>query len=244
MSSPKILVWDLEFRASQKYNGSLTIYPGYIICFSCKRLGENKVRTYSALTHPGNKITDDKNLVEAIGNELRDADIHVFHYGAKADFKFIQTKLLYYGFDRIPIPAAMIDTCKIAQQNLALKSNSLSMLAKFLGLPEQKMEITEDQWYDAFTGHAPTLKIIEKRCASDVRLTEEVYKRLKPLYPNHPMIRRVDFLMQSEYPQKCPDCGAKTHSDGMVATAKTWKERWRCRQCGRCGSVPAREVKP
>lgn len=227
VGKPKVLIYDLEFHASQNYKNQLKIEPGYIICFCCKVLGEPKMTTYSMRTHPGKTLTDDRNLVEAIGNHIRDADLHVYQYGNKTEYPFIQTKLLKYGFPPLPVPPVAIDTCKIAQEKLGLKSNSLASLARFFGLKEQKMPITEDQWHLAFAGDEKTMRLVEKRCASDVRLTEQIYLKLRPIISNHPAIYKLYGSGED-----CQACGGTLNKWGKRPTGKKIYQRYKCTGCG------------
>lgn len=235
---PKILIWDLEFKGTENYKKELKIHPGYIICFCCKELGKAEMTTFSALTHPGVTPLDDKALVKAIGDHLRDADLHIFQYGTKVDFKFIQTKLLSYGFDLLPDPPAVVDTWSVARSKLALVSNSLRELARFFKLKEQKLDITHEQWYLAFTGHKPTLKLIEKRCASDVRLTEQIYLKLRPLVSSHPHMGLIQGSLTG-----CPNCGisGKMQSRGLRATRHRLYRRLCCNSCGVTSQEPIRK---
>lgn len=241
MNKPKILVWDLEFLASKNWRNELKILPGYLICFCCKEVGKKEIITYSKLTHPGKDPTDDKPLVKAIGKVLQSADIHVFHYGTKVDFRFIQTKLFTYNMPILPEPPVMIDTCKLARNKLSLKSNSLASVAKYLNLPEQKMPITEEQWYKAFAGDKKTMKLVEERCASDVRLTEMVYNKLKPLMTDHPHIGFANGEIES-----CAVCGSPGQliKEGIKMGKSGLSQRYRCRNCGSWSTkpIPKRDV--
>lgn len=240
MRKPKILVWDLEFKGSENYKKELKIFPGYIICFCCKELGVSKITTYSALTHPGKDIMDDRALVRAIGDHLRDADLHVFQYGTKVDFRFIQTKLLQYGLKPLPEPPCMVDTCSVARAKLSLVSNSLRELARFFKLAEQKMDITHEQWYKAFIGDKETLKLVAKRCASDVRLTEEVYFKIRSLITNHPNLSLIRGSLTG-----CPNCGTegRMRSSGIRATTRKIYRRLSCKKCGSWVQEPYKENK-
>lgn len=237
---PKILVWDLEFFASKNYNNQLKIYPGYLLVFACQELGKPKVTVISKRVFGGSTPTDDELLVRAIAPHLRDVDMHIFQYGWKTDFKFMQTRLLYHGLRALPEPPVYVDTCQLAQRKLALKSNSLESLARFFKLDEQKMPINEEQWHLAFAGHVPTMKLIEKRCASDVRLTGEVYKKLLELCDNHPSLYPSD-------PEEGPSCGACGETmvrDGTRATrAKGHRQRYRCTCCGTHRDLPVPKTK-
>lgn len=186
--------------------------------------------TFSTLTHPGKTATDDRPLVKAIGGHLRQADVHIFQYGLKTDFKFIQTKLVHYGFEPLPSLPMIIDTHRIAKQKLSLVSNSLRELARFFKLKEQKMEITAEQWFLAFAGDKPTLRLIERRCASDVRVTEQVYLKLRALDTNHPNLS----LLERNDLTGCPNCGTSVPmlSNGIRATSKKVYRRFSCRVCG------------
>jgi len=237
MKKPKIYIWDLEFFASQTHKGHLKIDPGYIIVFCCKELNKPKMTCFSMLTHPGKNPTDDRRLVKRIGEHLREADIHVFHYGTNVDYPFINTKLLKYGLPLVP-SNNMVDTCKVAQRRLGLKSNSLASIARFFNLKEQKMPITESEWHLAFAGHKPTMRKVEKRCASDVRLTEEVYKRLRPIMDRHPHVRAW-----GEEIKGCPVCGSTNLvKNGIRATVKTKQQRLTCTDCGANQHVAIKKV--
>lgn len=227
-NKPRIFVWDLEFHATQTRWFGLKIYPGYIICFCCKELGKSKMTTLSMLTHPGKDPTDDRKLVRAIGNHLRQADLHIFHYGSSCDYKFIQTQLMKYGFPPLPHPPMMVDTCKVAQTKLGLKSNSLKTLAEFFKLPIQKMPMTEEEWYKAFAGDKRLLKKTERRCRSDVLITEKIYEKLRPLMTNHPDMSRLIGKTKG-----CPACSSLfRRANGLRASSKTTYRRVVCLNCG------------
>jgi len=227
VNKPKIYIWDLEFFASQNARHHLKIDPGYIIAFCCKELDKPKMTCFSMLSHPGKHPTDDSVLVKKIGEHLKEADIHVFHYGTNVDYPFINTKLLKYGLPLVP-SNNMVDTCKVAQRKLGLKSNSLASVARFFNLKEEKMPVTEDEWHLAFAGHKPTLKKVEQRCASDVRLTEEIYKRLRPVMDKHPHVG-----LWGGYQNSCPVCGSfKLVKNGTRMTVAKLTQRLMCSNCG------------
>ena len=210
---PKILVWDLEFKGSDNWRHELKIFPGYLLCYAGKELNNPEVKVLSRRQFPGKTVNDDRALVRAIGNELRDVDCHVFQYGTKIDFRFIQTKLLQYGFRTLPEPPVFIDTCTVARQKLALSSNSMRTQAEFFKLREKKRSITRQEWDRAFALEDSVLKLVEARCASDVRITEQLFHRLKKLVHNHPVYKRF-------------------WNNGIRATAKTQYRRKHCKNCG------------
>ena len=220
---PKILIWDLEFKGTENWKKELKIFPGYLLCYAGKELGKPGVKILTRRQFRSKDILDDYQLVKAIGNELRDVDMHILQYGSKIDFKFMQTKLMYYNLPPLPEPPVMVDTCIVARQRLALVSNSMRTQAEFFKFPEEKMKITHEQWYKAFALDTPTMKIVEARCASDVRITEQLYLKLRHLMVNHPMIRT----------EGCAVCGGFSFkSEGTRATAKRMYRRLYCKNCG------------
>lgn len=249
MSEPKKIIWDLEFKASNTYKGDLRAAPGFIFCFGWKEVGKGKAQTITILDYPGKNAIDDSKLVKEIYNVLKDADLHIFHYGTQCDWKFIQTRLLKHGYDLLKSRPAVFDTYQVARKYLSIKSNSLKSLAYFFGLKESKMEIVEDIWMLANAGDPASIKRIAKRCESDVRLTEEVYMKLLPLAENHPAIYKIQKMEEGLYttpPAQCQSCGGtKITSNGYSATAKSLLQRYRCWGCGSSVylPVPAKEHK-
>lgn len=220
---PKIVIWDLEFKGSNNWRGELKIWPGYILCFAAKELGKPKTKTIlSRRQYPGKDVNDDRALVKAILHHLHDVDLHIFHYGSKIDFRFIQTKALQYGFKPLPEPPVMIDTCTLARSKLALISNAMRNMAEFFGLTEKK-KISHSEWNKAFALENNIMKKVERRCMSDVEITEQFLKKLKPVLHNHPAL----------YFKGCPACGSPSlRSDGLRSTTKTTYRRMSCKSCG------------
>lgn len=243
VKQPKKLVWDLEFCATTTSWGELKAAPGFIFCFGYKEVGKGKAKTITILDYPGKTPIDDSNLVKEIAKILQDVDLHIYHFGDKCDFKFMQTRLLRYGLDLLKQGSNTFDTCSFAKQQLSIKSNSLKSLAYYFGLKESKMEIMADVWLLANAGHAPSIKKIAKRCESDVRLTEDVYLRELPLAFNHPAIYKLAKLEDGLYttpPKQCQACGkeGKITANGFAATAKTIKQRYRCWACNASQFIP------
>jgi transposase-like protein len=63
-------------------------------------------------------------------------------------------------------------------------------------------------------------------CAGDLRLTERVYRRMRPHLENHPAIRAVGS-------EGCPKCHSKkTQKRGVRYTACFQIQRHQCNNCG------------
>lgn len=184
---------------------------------------------------------DDKPLVKAIGDHLRDGYMHILQNGAEIDWKFIQTRLLKYGFEPLPWPPTIVDTCLVARRQLSLKSNSMRELCKFFNLPEEKDEVTEEEWWRAFGGDKSMLRKVEQRCAGDVRITEMIYEKELPLIP-HPKPLPKDYAVV--LPRFCAWCGSnRILNNGIRSTQNSQKNRFMCGKCRKGGSVPIKVSK-
>jgi|GEM_PF-5368127 len=246
---PKILIYDLEFCATQTFKGDLRIDPGFIFCFGYKELGSPRAKTISILDYPGRTSIDDSNLVREIGKILQDVDLHVFQFGKRCDFKFIQTKLLKHGFPLLSNKYTAFDTCEYARRYLGLKSNSLAALATFFNLDESKMHLPADTWLLANAGNELAIRRIARRCESDVRITEEIYLRLRPLVTDHPPIHSISTLEElgvAERPKLCQCCGevGSFSAQGPRPLKTKIMQQWKCRRCGAWVSTELKVPKP
>jgi hypothetical protein len=83
-----------------------------------------------------------------------------------------------------------------------------------------------EMWRDVLDGCPKARKRMTKYCAGDVRLTEEVYYRLRPYIKNHPHLpgRQGD---------SCPNCGDGTlTSQGRKTTRYFIVQSLKCNSCG------------
>ena len=236
----------MEFLASQNYRGDLRAAPGYIFCLGWKELGKGKAKTITILDYPGKTPIDDGPLVKEIAKILADADMYIYHFGDKCDWKFVQTRLVRHGY--LPLnKSSSFDTCSVASKYLSIKSNSLKSLAYFFGLKESKMEIPQDIWLLANTGDKKSINKIASRCRSDVRLTEEVYKKELPLAANHPALHHLERAKERRYydvPDRCRACSStKFQSRGFVLNGDTVRKRYNCSRCAVPHYVVVKKVK-
>ncbi len=232
MRKPKIIIFDLEVLASQTYKGDLRAAPGYILMMAWKELNKKDVHVMTVLDHPGKNILDDGPIVTEIRKVLEDADMLIYHFGDRFDFPFIRTRLARWGLPNLDKPLTF-DTCSVARKNLSIKSNSLKSLAYFFGLKESKMEIPHDTWLLANAGDKDAILQLAERCKSDVRLTEQVYKKELPLVADHPDVWKSAALRSLEHnwtrPKRCTSCGNKRFKEaGYSQSKKEVKKRWKC----------------
>lgn len=217
----KIKLWDLECS-------NLNADFGIVLCGGVKVYGEKKPEVISISDFKSFKKdpTDDKELVQAIADNISDADVWVTWYGSRFDKPYLNSRLLYHRLKPLP-PVPHIDGWRVARNNLKIHSNRLASVSEFLGLAN-KTPIVQSKWVRALAGHKPSLQYIIEHCRQDIVVLEEAYEILRPLVAMHPSMRLIDNL-----PTGCPVCGSeKTHRRGTyVALTRTY-QRFQCQQCG------------
>lgn len=191
----KLILWDLE-TAGYNFKGD----KGFILCGGIKELG--KPAYVLVRDNIKQDPLNDKKLCKQLYNVLSQADMWVTHNGKWFDVRFLNTRLIHWGLPSLPnVPH--FDTCELAFKRLAVKA-SLESLGKFLGCHVSKYTVDMNQWFRAQAGNPDALKEIVHHCKNDVKLTEEVYKKLRPMSFKHPNTAAI----QNDN-RRCPICGKK-----------------------------------
>lgn len=216
----KIVVWDLEtstfgFKANS----------GFILCCGIQEIGKplEMLKRDNMQPDPLN----DKKLVGEIYSRLIKADMIVTHNGRWFDIPFLNSRLLHWGHAPLPsIPH--FDTCDLAYKRLKIK-NSLEAVGEFLGCKITKYKVSFDEWVRAYAGNKDSLAKIVKHCVHDVKLTVEVYLKLRPMGYKHPNIAVIN-----EDGQQCPICGKRDslQSRGWQPGQVNRAKRYQCHECG------------
>jgi len=227
---PKILVWDIETcGVSFKANS------GFILCAGIKELGKPIKMFVRDNVQPD--PLDDRKLVKQVYDELVTADVWITHNGRWFDVRYLQSRLLKWKLPPLPdIP--MFDTCELGFKKLAIK-NSLKEMGKYLGCKTSKFDVNMDDWVRAYAGDKKALKAIVTHCIADVKLTEEVYKRLRPMAFKHPNLALI-----SGNNLACPICGKRALRRDREKIAQVSKApRYQCERCGAWSQGTYRRVK-
>lgn len=168
----RIVVWDLESSSLDAMSATVltsTILPlgGKPIVHTNKRLGVDGL--------------DDRKLLCEIRDELNKADIVIGHYHLSFDFPLVQTRLLRYG-EKLIEPKLVIDTCRLSRKKLKLPNNRLDTLGKFFNCKVSKTPLLWNDWREAaINGNPKALKKIVEHNVADVKLTAEVFLKMKKL---------------------------------------------------------------
>jgi len=227
----KILIYDIETSPNVVYSWavgrkiSLTpdniIKERQIICICWKWLDQGKIYSLD-----WGKKKDDKFLLKEFSKVINEADVAIAHNGDKYDIKFIQGRLAYH--DLPPVIPRTIDTLKQSRNAFFINSHRLDYLGQLL-VSDRKLETNFKLWKDVMAGDEIALKKMIKYCKQDVKLLEEVYKKIRKYSPQtiHMGIVAKDSKLA------CKACGGiNTKWDGhRIAT----KVKYRCRRCNDCG---------
>lgn len=227
-----IIVYDLETTGLDAEES--------ILVAAYKWVGKSRVYTPSVLDY-GEECSqhklhfDEAPLVADIHRILSGADMMVTFNGKNFDFGVLQTKFMYYRLPPLQ-PMAHVDLYQVAKTNMRIRPKSLKNIARYLGLENQKMELPFEVWREAAKGNVKALKILRKRGASDVLVTEELYGHLRPYVRQHPRINGYD---------ACRRCGLDTlqRRGPAVTIYRGQQYRFQC-QNPACGGWETRALTP
>lgn len=146
---------------------------------------------------------DDKQLVKEFVKVLDEADEIIGHNIDKYDMKFVASRALRHG---IPMLAKYktTDTLKLARKHFGLNSNKLDYIAQFLGIGAKLKHRGMEMWDDIILRNDDkALDEMLEYNVQDVRLTEDVFNRLKNY--TEPSIHHG--VIAGEGKHSCPECG-------------------------------------
>lgn len=202
--------------------------PTYMLSFSYKMLGDNKVHCYCLPDFPGYKKNkqDDSKLLEQLWRMMDESDIIVAHNGDKFDIKKTNARFIINGMGP-PSPCKSIDTLKIARASFGFDSNKLNDLAKYLNIGGKIPHTGMHLWLGCMNGDPASWKVMRKYNKHDVELLEQVYLKLRPWAKNHPNLNSYSHSIA------CPTCQSlNTQRRGLDKTLKRTYQRIHCQDCG------------
>lgn len=216
MSTPRILLWDLE--TSLLRVGTFSLYPDsinhqnilddwYIISGAWKYLDKTKISAVSGLDDPKRfkkDVRDDYHVVSTIRNVLEDVDVIVGHNQDRFDIKKFQARLIYHSLEPLPKLIHSVDTLKQVRRIAAFSSNRLDYLTKHL-CGEGKMGTSSGLWLRAMQGDVAAITEMVKYNKVDVKRLEDLYLRLLPYMKSHPHVGAIGGQDRND---SCPSCGS------------------------------------
>jgi hypothetical protein len=238
MSSPRVILWDIETSHNLMAVFNLLNRDGYlpsdnilqeryIISAAWKELGTKSVKSVSLLDFPQdyrNNPHSDKGVCVRLHEILSGADVIVAHNGDSYDIKFAETRMLAHGLKPLP-PIPSIDTLSVARKRFLFNANNLDYLGQYLGVGRKK-STEKGLWLKVLQGNREAIRKMVSYNKQDVALLERVFLKLQPYVANH--INRQ--LLGGD---GCPRCGSATvQSRGVHRAVSRVYQRFQCTTCG------------
>lgn len=222
----RVLILDIETSPNVIYawgkyeqNAIEIIKNRKILSMAYKWLGEKTTHVISC------RDLRYRDLIKRIHDVLSEASIVVAHNGDKFDIRRINTEFVIQKLPPPP-PYRTVDTRKIAKSIAGFNSNSLSDLAKDMGLGKKAKHAGFDTWKGCMSGDRRSWDTLLKYNKQDVILLEKVYLRLRGWAKNHPNL-------DPEIPN-CPACRSnRAQSRGYERTLRGRFSRLQCQDCGK-----------
>ena len=132
--------------------------------------------------------SDEKPLLLRLVKRLESYDVMVTWNGRSFDIPFLTTRLMKHALDPRPIlRKSHIDLADIVKSRLRLTFTYLDHVCDFFGIERDKgpMGLEVPQLFvKALEGDQMALKSIRDHCLDDLKVTREVFLKLKPLLEN------------------------------------------------------------
>jgi uncharacterized protein YprB with RNaseH-like and TPR domain len=229
MTDPKIILFDIE-----TINLKADLSP--ILCFGWKDLIEHQVHSIGLWDFSlwEKSPFNDRLLCKEIYKILSPADAYVAHYGQRFDLKFINTRLAFHNMNRLP-PVKLIDTWRLARDNLLLTGNRLKNLCSYLKCQHQKMASGGWQtWLDVVNKDPIAIKKMTKYNKEDVLALQDLFIKLRCFsnkLPNYNLFNIDKKII-------CNNCGSShLNARGYSLTQSKKYRRYQCKDCGSWGKV-------
>jgi len=226
----KVLIYDVETVPTEAYVWSAwkqnvapsqVIEHGRVVCWAAKWRGDKqKDVMFGAEWTPGQ---DSTRFIRDLHSLMEEADAVITYNGNKFDDVVMNTAFAGLGLTPPP-PRKSIDLYRVVVKNFRLFHNRMDSVAAWLGIKGKTDTGGFDLWVRVMNEDPAAQKLMEKYNRQDIKVLEDIYKRLLPWIPNHP----TDVLGH-----ECPSCGShKLQRRGYYKTKVSEFQRFQCQDCG------------
>jgi hypothetical protein len=214
-SGPKMMSLDIETapqkgyfwgRFNQNIGANQVIENSYMLSWAAKDFNGHDVEFDSLFINQDaywEDPTDDKRIVKSMFEVLDEADIIIAHNGDNFDIKKIIARGVIHGLTP-PSPFRKIDTLKIARRECKFDSNRLDELDNYLGVPGKDDTGGMQLWIDCMGGVPEAWEKMLKYNIQDIRVLEDVYKKIRHYDSKHPNIGQY----YRDGKRRCTVCGS------------------------------------
>lgn len=226
----KILVLDIETCPHQSFTWGLwnqnislsqLIEASTVLCWAAKWVGHKQVHFAS--------ILDDspRTMIKKIHKLIDEADAIVTYNGKKFDLPTLQREFLLHRLAP-PSPYKDIDLIQTVRSKFNFASNKLDHIAQELGIGMKVSHEGMPLWIECMAKNPKAWKVMKKYNIQDVKLTEDVYKRLQGW-----IVTQFNFNAHS-HDHVCPACDSTNlQRRGFSVVGANKYQRFHCQNCGK-----------
>lgn len=170
---------------------------------------------------------NDAMLVKELHNVMSTADIFLGQNSDQFDVKMANYFFIKNGLPPLP-PMKYIDTKKVAKRYFRFMNNTLDNLGEELGVGGKTETTYADLWVPAFlNGDKKSWDLMDEYCKNDVRVTTEIYLKMRGFMHSHPSITRIT----GEY-DACPRCNGYNYRVKAYRSTNTSRYvQYYCNDC-------------
>ncbi len=225
---PRILVIDIETSPASGYiwklfdvNVSLSqlIDTSKVICFAAKWVGEKKVIFAS------NQEDTHKAMIKKAWDLFNEADAVIGYNSKNFDCKILNKEFILSGFPP-PAPYKHIDLLHTMKNKFKFMSNKLDHVSQELGIGKKTSHQGFELWQACMNDDVNAWKLMKKYNINDVKLTEELYNKVKGWLKT-----TFNFNEHSEE-MVCPNCGShNVKKNGTYKSPTKAYQKYVCNDC-------------
>ncbi len=230
MSALRIATIDIETSPAVAYTfgtknvfiaNSQVIEPTRTLCVGVKWLGEAGVEMHSEWDEGGHD-----EMILALWHTLDQADAVVTYNGNSFDLPHLNREFVEMGLNP-PSPYARIDLYQTVRTRFRFLSGKLEWVVRRLDLGGKMSHEGFGLWRKVMERDPKAQDKMARYCAQDVRITERLYKEIKPWILNHP-----NEALYAGKSHACPKCGStKVTKRGLAYTNVSVFQRFQCQDC-------------
>ena len=225
---PRILVIDIETAPASGYiwklfdvNVSLSqlIDTSKVICFAAKWIGDKKVIFHS------NQEDTHKKMIKKAWDLFNEADAVIGYNSKNFDCKILNKEFILSGYPP-PSPYKHIDLLQTMKNKFRFMSNKLDHVSQELGIGKKTSHQGFDLWTACMNNDSKAWKLMKKYNINDVKLTEELYDKVKGWLKT-----TFNFNEHSES-MVCPNCGShNVTKNGTYKSPTRAYQKYVCNDC-------------
>lgn len=198
------------------------IQPTRTLCVGVKWIGERAVTVYSEWDEGGHE-----EMILKLWEVLDEADAVVGYNSNAFDIPHLNREFIEAGL-LPPSPYAKIDLYQTVRSKFRFISGKLAWVVKTLDLGGKMAHEGFGLWRKVLEGDEMAQRKMAAYCGQDVRITESLYKEIKPWITNHP-----NEALHAGKAHACPKCGSTAVvKRGIQQTSVSAFQRYQCNGCG------------